>query len=177
MPKKGTLTKARIAIDAVIEQIGFPQKKSFETIEIMLEIIKSTLESGEDVLISGFGKFCMKAESRTTRPKSGHRRGYDIGTKKGRHIPVFGDTEGETEQKKGNGKKETRQEMKQFTIQIAGERIQISAKAELKGFAQPVESLPSRASGSNDKVVRLECWNYSISGANSEASKKFSYTQ
>jgi hypothetical protein len=61
--------------------------------------------------------------------------------------------------------------MKQFTIQVAGERIQISAKAELKGFAQPVESLPSRASESNDKLVRLEGWNYSISGANSEASK------
>jgi integration host factor subunit alpha len=72
MPKKGTLTKARI-IDAVIEQIGFPQKKSFETIEIMLEIIKSTLESGEDVLISGFGKFCIKqkAERRGRNPATG----------------------------------------------------------------------------------------------------------
>ena len=26
----------------------------------MLEIIKSTLEAGEDVLVSGFGKFCVK---------------------------------------------------------------------------------------------------------------------
>jgi integration host factor subunit alpha len=59
MPKKGTLTKAHI-VNAVIEQTGFSQKKSFETIEILLEIIKSTLESGEDVLISGFGKFCIK---------------------------------------------------------------------------------------------------------------------
>ena len=59
MPKKGTLTKAHI-INAVIEQIGFTQKKSFETVETVLEIIKSTLESGEDVLISGFGKFCVK---------------------------------------------------------------------------------------------------------------------
>ena len=72
MAKKGTLTKARI-IDAVIEQIGFSQKKSFETIEIMLEIIKSTLESGEDVLISGFGKFCIKqkAERRGRNPATG----------------------------------------------------------------------------------------------------------
>jgi hypothetical protein len=30
------------------------------TIETLLEIIKSTLESGKDVVISGFGKFCVK---------------------------------------------------------------------------------------------------------------------
>ena len=59
MPKKGTLTKAHI-INVVIEQNGFTQKKSYETMEIMLEIIKSSLESGKDVLISGFGKFCVK---------------------------------------------------------------------------------------------------------------------
>ncbi|BBO77925.1 hypothetical protein DSCW_53420 [Desulfosarcina widdelii] len=28
--------------------------------ETLLEIIKSTLESGDDVLVSGFGKFCVK---------------------------------------------------------------------------------------------------------------------
>ena len=63
MPKKGTLTKAHI-IKEVIEQNGFTQKKSFETVETMLEIIKSTFKSGKDVLISGFGKFCVKAEKR-----------------------------------------------------------------------------------------------------------------
>jgi integration host factor subunit alpha len=36
------------------------QYHSFEIIETILEIIKRTLESGEDVLISGFGKFCVK---------------------------------------------------------------------------------------------------------------------
>jgi integration host factor subunit alpha len=63
MPKKGTLTKAHI-INSVIKQNGFTQKKSFETVETILEIIKSTLESGEDVLISGFGKFCEKQKSK-----------------------------------------------------------------------------------------------------------------
>jgi integration host factor subunit alpha len=29
-------------------------------VESLIEIIKSTLESGENVLISGFGKFCVK---------------------------------------------------------------------------------------------------------------------
>ena len=59
MPKPGTLTKAHI-IDAVIEQNGYTRKKSIETVEILLELIKQSLESGDDVLISGFGKFCVK---------------------------------------------------------------------------------------------------------------------
>ena len=37
--------------------------------ESNLEIIKSTLESGEDVLISGFGKFCVK-EKRERRGRN-----------------------------------------------------------------------------------------------------------
>ena len=53
------LTKAHI-IDAVAEQNGFPKNRSSEIIEILLEIIKMSLESGEDVMISNFGKFCVK---------------------------------------------------------------------------------------------------------------------
>ncbi len=63
MALSGTLTKAKI-IDAVAERNGFTRKKSIETVETMLEIIKSTLESGEDVLISGFGKFCVKEKAK-----------------------------------------------------------------------------------------------------------------
>jgi integration host factor subunit alpha len=54
-----TLTKADI-VEAVAKQNGYTIIRSFELIEILLEIIKSSLESGEDVLISGFGKFCIK---------------------------------------------------------------------------------------------------------------------
>ena len=54
-----TLTKSHL-INAIAEQNGFTQKKSSETVETILEIIKSTLGSGEDVLISGFGKFCVQ---------------------------------------------------------------------------------------------------------------------
>lgn len=53
------LTKADI-IQTVSEQSGFSKKQSMETVETLLEIIKRTLENGEDVLISGFGKFCVK---------------------------------------------------------------------------------------------------------------------
>ena len=59
MPESGTLTKTNIT-DAVSEDNGFTRQKSIETVEILLELIKRSLESGEDVLISGFGKFCVK---------------------------------------------------------------------------------------------------------------------
>jgi len=54
-----TLTKANI-VDAIHDEFGFPKNRSAELVEILLEEIKNTLEKGEDVLISGFGKFCVK---------------------------------------------------------------------------------------------------------------------
>ena len=54
-----TLTKTQL-IDAIAEANGFPRRKASETVETLLELIKSTLESGEEVLVSGFGKLCVK---------------------------------------------------------------------------------------------------------------------
>ncbi len=54
-----TLTRASI-IDAVSAENGWSQKQSSEYVELLLEIMKSTLASGEDLLISGFGKFFVK---------------------------------------------------------------------------------------------------------------------
>jgi len=54
-----TLTKSQI-IEEVMTKNGFSKKQSSETVEVLLEIMKKTLISGEDVLISGFGKFCVK---------------------------------------------------------------------------------------------------------------------
>ena len=67
-----TLTKAQI-VEAVAEQNGFPKNKSSEMVEIFLEHIKKGLESGEDVLISGFGKLCVKEkkERRGRNPATG----------------------------------------------------------------------------------------------------------
>ena len=59
MPKPGTLTKARI-VEAVKGTNGYTHQKSFETVEIMIELIKRSLETGGDVLISSFGKFRVK---------------------------------------------------------------------------------------------------------------------
>jgi hypothetical protein len=39
---------------------GSKESQSTDIVEPLLELIKSTLASGEDVLISGFSKFCVK---------------------------------------------------------------------------------------------------------------------
>ena len=66
------LTKADI-VAQLTNHLGFTKKQATDTTETLLELIKSTLESGEDVLISGFGKFCVKekAERRGRNPATG----------------------------------------------------------------------------------------------------------
>ena len=65
--KKGaptmTLTKAEL-IDSMYNQVGLSKTKSLQAVDPLLEIIKKTLENGEDVLISGCGKFCVKEKKR-----------------------------------------------------------------------------------------------------------------
>jgi integration host factor subunit alpha len=66
------LTKAGITL-IVTQETDLPKNKSGHVVEQLLEIIKRTLASGEDVLISGFGKFCVKekAERRGRNPATG----------------------------------------------------------------------------------------------------------
>lgn len=52
------LTKNEIV--GKVNAMGFTKKKSTEVIESLLEIIKHALSTGDDVLVSGFGKFCVK---------------------------------------------------------------------------------------------------------------------
>ena len=56
-----TLTKNDLV--ANVNELGFTKKKSVDIIETLIEIMKGTLEKGEDVLISGFGKFCVKGKN------------------------------------------------------------------------------------------------------------------
>ena len=67
-----TLTKSDI-ISAILTENGYSFKRSTDIVETLLEIIKRKLESGEDVLISGFGKFQVKEkkERRGRNPASG----------------------------------------------------------------------------------------------------------
>ena len=46
-----------------VHELGFSKKKSAEIIKSLLEIIKQSLEDGEDVLVSGFGKFRIKEKN------------------------------------------------------------------------------------------------------------------
>ena len=57
-----TLTKGQL-IDSIHRKIDFPKGHAAKAIETLLEITKKTLEDGEDVLISGFGKFCLKTKN------------------------------------------------------------------------------------------------------------------
>ena len=54
-----TLTKTHI-IGAVSKQTGFTKKKSRQSVNTLVEIIKNTLESGTDIKIAHFGKFEIK---------------------------------------------------------------------------------------------------------------------
>ncbi len=58
-----TLTKADL-IDSIHSALDLPRQNCSEVVESMLEMIKAALESGEDVLISGFGKFCIKEKNK-----------------------------------------------------------------------------------------------------------------
>ncbi len=46
-----------------IYDMGFTKKESVEVVEQLVEIIKDSLGQGDDVLISGFGKFCIKEKT------------------------------------------------------------------------------------------------------------------
>ena len=54
-----TLVKNNI-VEKIYLQTGFPRKKVSKIIDTLFDLIKRDLVSGEDVLISGFGKFCVK---------------------------------------------------------------------------------------------------------------------
>ena len=63
-----TLKKSDL-IDSIYNQCGFSKPKSTQIVENILGLIKGTLASGEDVLISRFGKFCVK-EKRQRRGRN-----------------------------------------------------------------------------------------------------------
>jgi len=56
------LTKHEV-VEMIQADLGYPRSQSVEITETLLETIKATLEFGEDVLVGGFGKFCVKEKS------------------------------------------------------------------------------------------------------------------
>jgi integration host factor subunit alpha len=47
-------------MNSIHKKLGLPKSKSVRLVESLLETVKVKLEQGEDVLISRFGKFCVK---------------------------------------------------------------------------------------------------------------------
>ena len=47
-------------MNSIHQRLGLPKSKSVRLVESLLETVKAKLEMGEDVLISRFGKFCVK---------------------------------------------------------------------------------------------------------------------
>jgi integration host factor subunit alpha len=67
-----TFTKVEIT-DNINRKTDFRKSDANQAVETILEIIKLALESGESVLITGFGKFCLKEknERRGRNPVTG----------------------------------------------------------------------------------------------------------
>ncbi|MFZ4856109.1 MAG: integration host factor subunit alpha [Desulfuromonadaceae bacterium] len=66
------MTKADI-FEKTQEGIGLSKKESAEMVEAVFAIMKSTLESGENLKISGFGSFIVKQKKdrRGRNPQTG----------------------------------------------------------------------------------------------------------
>lgn len=64
-----TLRKQDI-VNRIASELGLHNRKAGNLTEMLLERIKGTLENGEDLLISNFGKFCVneKAERKGRNP-------------------------------------------------------------------------------------------------------------
>jgi integration host factor subunit alpha len=60
-------------VEKIYEKIGFSKKESAELVEMVFDIIKSTLETGEKIKIAGFGNFVVKdkADRRGRNPQTG----------------------------------------------------------------------------------------------------------
>ncbi len=79
------LTKEKI-VDSVYNQVGLSKNQSRRVVESLLKITKQTLVKGENLLVSGFGKFIVKDKAA--------RRGRNPQTKedlqlRARRVVVF----------------------------------------------------------------------------------------
>ena len=66
------MTKADI-VEKIYDKVGFSKKESAELVEVVFDIIKTTLEKGDKIKIAGFGNFVVKEKSdrRGRNPQTG----------------------------------------------------------------------------------------------------------
>jgi len=70
-----SLTKAEIA-DRLFEEVGLNKREAKEFVDAFFEQIKTTLEGGENVKLSGFGNFQLRDKSQ--RPGRNPKTGEEI---------------------------------------------------------------------------------------------------
>lgn len=80
-----TVTKNHLT-SSIRNRLELPKNQASHLIESLLENIKKTLASGEDILISGFGKFCVK--DKKTRRGRNPQTGDDL-ILDGRRVVTF----------------------------------------------------------------------------------------
>ena len=80
-----TVTKTDLT-SSIHNRLDLPKRQASHLVESLLENIKRTLASGEDILISGFGKFCVKDKKirRGRNPQTGDDLMLD-----GRRVVTF----------------------------------------------------------------------------------------
>lgn len=80
-----TMTKGDI-VERIYEKVGFSKKEASDIVESIFAIIKSRLEQGQKVKISGFGNFVVNEK----RPRKGRnpQTGDEI-TISGRRVLTF----------------------------------------------------------------------------------------
>ena len=70
-----TLTKAELA-DMLFEKVGLNKREAKDIVELFFEEIKTALERGEQVKLSGFGKFELR--DKNSRPGRNPKTGEEI---------------------------------------------------------------------------------------------------
>lgn len=72
---KGTLTKAELA-DLLFERVGFNKREAKDMVESFFEEVRTALERGEGVKLSGFGNFQLR--DKPQRPGRNPKTGEEI---------------------------------------------------------------------------------------------------
>ena len=73
-----SLTKRKLT-ECLYDRCGFRMRAAADVVEAVFETMKATLEAGEDVMISGFGKFEVREQTmrRGRNPQTGEKLTLD----------------------------------------------------------------------------------------------------
>ncbi len=71
---QNSITKADL-VDKVYSRLGFSKKECYDHVEVIFDVLKETITRGENIKISGFGKFSVqrKKERMGRNPQTGNR--------------------------------------------------------------------------------------------------------